>query len=375
MSWTKLLNFTEGNEREVRKSIVSNGNKSFVGRSESLSNRTHVKKYKILADCYDLELSYGNFGVETTDSSGYGDFEIKATIHHKGVMYSVLFNGAETTTLMRGTIKNSDPISLHLFRGEEVEVRTFIYSNTISIYYNHVRGGTGEGGIAGDHTSGIISSSLSGSVYSPISLLAKIKDNLLPTFALIGSSSMEGWYDGTQRVGFGVRMMDERYPHINLGRAFGKTSDFLGTNRRYREQYIPYATHALVYYGSNDANAEHSFTTMRSNTLTLWQDLKNMGVKKIYHITIMPRVSNSDGVQTISNPPNEANKVAFNDWLRSNPSQLLDGVLDASDWAETERNSGYWKENLLPADGLHSGEEGHALLAQQLYQELVRVGL
>ena len=127
------------------------------------------------------------------------------------------------------------------------------------------------------------------------------------------------------------------------------------------------ATTAVCNHGINDLVIGRSASQVQGSLMALWKGLAARGLE-VFHTTLTPRTTSSDGWGTLGGQApfaNETERQAINAWLRSGPSPHLTGVFDVAAVLE-DGTTGRWKapaEGALTGDGLHPKPAGYALMA------------
>lgn len=239
---------------------------------------------------------------------------------------------------------------------------------------------TGEGWRAGDQTfngSSTITQQTSSNPYYPVAILGKTKTPQ-KTVALEGDSIMAGTGDHGYIYasgGFATRAIANQlsitydkainplYGYVRV--PLGGEGIIAYANQQNTNQYFKgrlsiaeLATNVICNYGTNDLA---SGTAAIQAAILVNAEYHISRGQKYFHCTIIPKVTSTDGFQTVANQTvqgTEATRLALNAWLRdtsssgfvqqcSNPS--LVGVIDVCKYLEVNssnvltQNGGFWR--------------------------------
>lgn len=172
----------------------------------------------------------------------------------------------------------------------------------------------------------------------------------LPIVGILGDSISQG---------SGERGIDPVYGGSSFERAFRNACGVTNVSRQ-SEQFTDYTgrrdgrtkllrdnvTHLMVNYGRNDLSNGASSATIQARLQSVVAQWLNMGVP-CYAITLTPITTSSDSWattanQTVASAPQEAQRVAYNTWLRANWKSIgLSGIFDVA-WAVDPTDTGKW---------------------------------
>ena len=229
--------------------------------------------------------------------------------------------------------------------------------------------------------------------FSPAAILAKTNSKV-DTWAIVGSSSPEGWYDirGDQygdengNVGYADKLLSTVMGCPSVSLAKGSDS-FTYAAEEYKGRLdiltVCNVNKVHVYLTSNDLNGGRTFEMIMKNSKKL-NDLiaaRNPGIK-IYGTTVLPRSTSSDKFETVENQKAKKNTAGANSlrgkWnamMRTNPQKV--GYFDAfelSSYVEHDwkNETGVWSSldatpSKYTADGVHPTCAGSTAIAENAY--------
>jgi hypothetical protein len=360
------------------------------------SRSWHVAK----ADCTDLAFRWVNFCTSTDGGNSGSTVTYSAYMElADGTMIQLTFNGAAIITVPVGGSVVSDTVSVQLLAGTGFWIRT--YTQVASggggwVYTKKLLSANGEGAWAGTvprtPTAGAVASA-NAHIVAPVVIQGKSpKATFVPSVIVIGDSIAGGAGDITTSLsapaGDNLGWIRRRLVEFDIAyhptdRAGDSATGFNLTTGRRRRSLVPYFTHALCEYGTNDLfNNGSSLAVSQGALRSLWMHAFADDVVT-YQTTISPRTTSTDGWLTVANQTTtsstqEAIRVQLNAWLRdgaplgtgraivavgtagasrcavydkagvlvtpaSGAAHPLAGVLEIADHFESARDSGKWK--------------------------------
>jgi hypothetical protein len=162
--------------------------------------------------------------------------------------------------------------------------------------------------------------------FSPLAVLGRPLNGVIPSIALGGDSIMEGTGDpdtnGGNVLGFGRRGLADLYPHVHIAKGGEKTIHFQNFtpatySRIRRMAALSGCTHAIFNYGTNDMSTL-TLAQTKANILEIAKALIAKGIK-VYWCPILPKTSSTDGWATVANQTvtaQESLRLSINAWLR-----------------------------------------------------------
>jgi lysophospholipase L1-like esterase len=211
---------------------------------------------------------------------------------------------------------------------------------------------------------GTVSGSTAYTVYGPSVIRANRASNTgKRSYVLIGDSITVGYYDTPSNVDGWARRASVNYgaSFVNCGIG-GATANATWDGDSQNWQQVELAdgcTDAIVALGINDFNSGQTLAQVQASITALVGRLQDRGFR-VSACTLTP-------CTTTSNVPKawEADRVAYNEWLRTRPLGL-DQVFETADTLETARNSGVWKAshmNTGEASYIHPNATGYDAMA------------
>jgi hypothetical protein len=162
----------------------------------------------------------------------------------------------------------------------------------------------------------------------------------------LGTSDSIATNDGS----YCISAANDNYPWVHFGvignklqRAAAMATDYANLAAALNATYF-------CLFGTNDVGSR-TLAQMQGDIGTLSAAMSALAVPMYCH-TLPPNVTSTNGTyapgdQTVSAA--EANRIAYNDWIRTQPSG--NKVFELADTLETSRNSGFWKYG--SADNYH----------------------
>ena len=163
---------------------------------------------------------------------------------------------------------------------------------------------------------------------APVAILAYPAAEVVnpkPAIGAIGDSIMygQGWTrtDVDYKGFFGAALL-ELYPYVQLGSQGESAAQFVQPiYSKHRMSMLQSCKYIVCNYGTNDLSG--TLATIKANLVLIAQRCAQLGVKKYWQCTILPRTNAStDGYQTASSQTLvggivETNRTAINTWLRA----------------------------------------------------------
>lgn len=365
----------------------------------ALSNGTDTGCYSrirhnILGDAHMVRLVYPNWwwreSAAVTDEAGPNAITVRAAIERPdGTKIPVFFNGSRDVLIQPGANAVSDPVAVDV---KYDDASAFIYSRTYVtvtsgqkfplnqyvITASNSQDQLDIGTSTTDKTLSGTGASAAAQGYGPLVVLANRPpaSRRKPLVAIVGDSIPWGNDDtttgtdaGVKDRGFVNRALEAAViPYVKIA-AGGDAPSYFNqfTKSQYRRSLIAGAEYAVFYASINRIRLGDSFATIQADALAMWQFLAARGIK-VYACTIGPRTTSTDSWATTGNQTADtynANRVLFNDWVRTTPAPLA-GYFEIADIMETARNSGIWKTigaSSYTGDGLHPKTAMHKLMA------------
>lgn len=333
---------------------------------------TARKQYIAVCDAINIRIAFANSYV---DANGTNDVQVKCAVEKSGVFYPVTFNGNRMVTVpLNGNIVTSDDVpGLTLSRGQAYFIRTYVeipvggraYGNTVvdnSVF-------AGEGLIAGfDYADSGTITTATNYAFGPVVITGQpINTPSIKPLLLVGDSILDGPnYGGTYSYedGWLVSALGgikgSYYSHLRLSVGGAKALQVAAGGNRLK--YYGYARggNAVCNLGINDARdvvtANYTVEQIKTNLQTIWNNLKEAGIEKIWQCTITPDTSGT---------AQEARRLEINAWIRTIPPPLV-GIIECADEMETSRDSGQWKTGYAAGDLFHPSQAGGVALRKLL---------
>jgi lysophospholipase L1-like esterase len=313
------------------------------------------------------------------DLTGLSDMTLTASIEVSGIRYPLTFNGSGSIVLKPGRSILHDALP-HNLQYLLSTVSEFFYVtcpamaagmawpiNRITLSPEGNNSATG-----GDFTqTGIIPGAFGGG-YGPSLILGDISP-LARTFAIVGDSIGDGQGNTPGDIGYIEYGLAGRFGLIDISRPNERAQHFAtdaGSARRRGLLADAAPTDAIYEYGINDTISGRSLTQLQADAASIAAWLRSVGVQRIYGCTLTPRIDWTGTKQLLSEQmpvASEANRLAYNAWLRTGAGGLYNGLIDAA--ASVEEGgalapTGKWRVNgstagWLTADGVHPSGYAH----------------
>ncbi|TNJ67025.1 hypothetical protein FE784_07445 [Paenibacillus hemerocallicola] len=334
--------------------------------------------YTVLQDATNLQFILTNY---YGDKIGKNSLTLKVGFQILGsaTFYPVHFQGSRQIVVDPGADILTDPIGVYVKAGDKIVVQTRVEvpaggewpkGNQALEYV----AGSASGSL--DYTSRTFplgSATVAG--YSPIGVLGTVSaDNWLPTVGIYGSSTFAGTNDNWR--GLGAAALEGKLPYFKVA----KGGEILQHITFPRLSLLKYADAALLYVTSNDLNSGHSFETIQTQLMQLFNQMHLQGIK-IYVCLPMPRTTSTnswvdlDGqtLNPVYGPGGNWEKVV--EWLSSVPAPVS-GVFDTLSPVEYRlpdgQRTGKWKP-LLTKDGSHlKGPLAYDTVSSAIYVDVIQ---
>lgn len=316
---------------------------------------------------------YNNAGVDTI---GPNTITIKANIRITGgINLPVFFNGKRSIELEPGAVILSDTVGFQLFQGATFYTRTYVsVASGQKFPLGRTTDGVNEGIVAGDFADGSVSVNV-GRGYGPSGLFGTPTSYGAPPLEspgvlVLGDSITAGAgdsYSSSDAYGWASRALDGKLGYLNVAVSSAAAADAnnqgeLSNRMRMIDAWTPDA--ALIMFCTNDLAGADTLTTIKANYKYVVNSMRARGMS-VYGATVPPNTTSTDAWATTTNQTaysSEADRTAFNDWIRAGADSTLAGFFETADAVETARNSGIWKA-AHTSDGVHPNPTGHAAMA------------
>ena len=313
----------------------------------------------LLSDITDIQLGFVGF----SQSSGTGPVVLPNAYTVSGVSVEyplgttpkqVFFPGGGGSVTVSPGVADLRTLSLPVFipRGAQFAIKTDLaWTGTMMFGSAGATKGTDEWctrgtGVAAHYLDNtVLATTTSGTGFRPL-VYAKLNTRL-PTVVLFGDSRMAGSADqidaNSWAIGWMKRALRGKVPVINLAMGGTKISDYLVRPDVFHNLTRRNITHVHVGWGINDLNGGQSVSTVQSNLQAFINPMLTRGVQ-ISLQTIEPNTTATnhwlDTAQTPS--ASNANRIAYNNWLRANWKSLGAFQLVDADLAIDANQDSLW---------------------------------
>ncbi len=320
--------------------------------------------------------------------------------------YPLAFDTVRSAVTEGFCMASTRPLGLYLPKGTQCVLRVMIKTTTSSGQWpqGSAQGGTGvdvsnDGFMYGD----VVDSGTFTPVQTNIALWAPII-TCTPVVAgtqswvAVGDSLTSGQGDSSvYRSSWFTRAINQTAPAMRLSGPSDTAQQYALGRRARSLQFATYATHAVIFIGSNDlfvvgrTLAQTQADLISGIAIPLWK----MG-KTVYLATILPRTNSTDSWATLANQTTlsaESSRVSFNTWVRAgaplDPTTLAPvavgtpgaivagsashpatGYIETANTVESSQDSGKWAvngtANYLTADGAHATPTAAQLISAAL---------
>lgn len=338
---------------------------STVGVTGGITTRV---RFTAVYDATGLALLYGNFyaNPSSADNTGTGASALGTlTLNHSIALPSdtSLLCRVGGLTITPGNIAVSSASGIDVNSGDSVFVRTWHNADSATYYpfgYGTTNAALGEGRTTGSDVSnsGSVSTGNTGGL-APIMVLGYPDTDDPRAIVLVGDSIAAGVGDVVEaKRGFVQIATGTTVPLVNLALSGEQSANFSGRGCQYRLSLAAYGTGAIVEYGTNDIYVGFvTAETLKARVIGICNLLKAIGLGPVYVTTLVPRTTSTDYWQTASNQSTitsggsidpEAERVAYNNWVRGGSITPFDGYFDTAALVEANAsnvltpNGGYW---------------------------------
>jgi len=344
-------------------------------------------KHTAMDSVTKLKIAYANFwadvGVESTPGA--------STTYTAGIEYPIgtvtavtFSNGSNTGVATDGSIITSDWVNITIPRGATFFVRTW-QSNSTGVVWVARRSLANQAGVvptSGEwHTIGLtttdytkaatnVNNGSTSNSFVPLAILGYTKR---PSFLIVGDSrsspaaTNETIPNSVGATGEVERSIAKGYGSINASDP-GET--LLGVSTTSFTRRLPLAnwcTHIIIDLGINDFTAGKTSTQAVTYLNTICDLLPG---KSIFACTVSPKSASTDSWTTTVNQTadatSNANRIAYNGIMRTNPPPKISATFDVADQTESSRDSGLWRvngaANGYTLDGLHGNSTANAAI-------------
>ena len=353
--------------------ILRNGLSDGVATSATYRQRITVGA----EDALDVGLVYANWRMPSGagEAAGPNAITVRASIEYPaGTLTPVFFGGRREAVIEPGAQAESDEgAGVSIPAGAVAWVRTHVsvasggkWPLGVTTVPGDGEGGNLAGGGADLTTSGTVPTVFAYG-YGPLAVTG-LTAGTQRAVVVLGDSIASGQADNPANdTGFVVRAIGGRCGWSSLAMPAEQAGQIVTGGGRRMALAGRLATTAVCNHGINDLVIGRSASQVQGSLMALWKGLAARGLE-VFHTTLTPRTTSSDGWGTLGGQApfaNETERQAINAWLRSGPSPHLTGVFDVAAVLE-DGTTGRWKapaEGALTGDGLHPKPAGYALMA------------
>ncbi|HWV16499.1 MAG TPA: SGNH/GDSL hydrolase family protein [Cellvibrio sp.] len=343
----------------------------------------------------NIQIGVANFRI--LGSSPYGETpnggDVTTSVQLEladGTVIPCTFNGASSITLSAGSgVVFTDPLNVYIPPNTNFNVKKWdrvsatnitLGSSQIIQITNRQVARKGADLSALWATPGYPSTGTSSAPIPPVAIIGSPDSDVI-SFLYIGDSIMDGAGDTTGLTPDGetgyfgrgsVNVNGYNIPHIKATRGGETMKHFVHTlTGSRRRDLFRYATDFLCGFATNDmVNSQgNTLADLQSYATGIWAYAKRSGVRRVGHVTVLPRVTFAGEVQTPAagfEPNGTSLRDTFNAWLFTQVGKgLLDYVCDFRELVEDVKgNPGYWKNGSADTgDGLHLNEASTTRIA------------
>ena len=341
----------------------------FFPHTRSMSRTYHFARDNLL----EVQVVFANWYSQPGDEFETGAPAIvKASIEYPtGVFTPMQFSGNPVGTVPDGGMLMSDPVRTRISKDAKFFVRTLWEHRdkvVLSGRQDRPRGdawASGGAEIADRTLGGVIEPTNNDVCHFPVAILAH---TLAKSVYILGDSRAreEGDRidDGAGDQGNIARSIGPAFGYIN-GAIPGETFEsFLAANAQ-RRILAEYATHIVGELGIVDLTGGATAEILKPYVYAV-ADL--FPGKPLFWATAEPVTTSTDKWQTLEKQtphPCHAERLLWNNWIRSGTTALLAGHFDLADTAESARDSGLFKAPIpggfpvMTEDGTHLSHAGN----------------
>lgn len=314
--------------------------------------------------CTSLQIAYANWVVgASSEALAGGVLTVEASIEYPAGTYTrVLWSGANSCAIGDGAAGAlSDAVAVTIPRGAKFWVRTFASNPAGVPFYAWPTGVPASARLANEFAaSGLTNKVMSGTI-TPSSSIAVypaliVAQHTRPACFFIGDSIAAGYIDTQDDESLDLGTVARCVaPHFALtGAPFSgtTTAQFIANSTRRRAMVMPYVTHVVSEYGTNDLVGSTA-------SVVIPRLLQLPGLfpgKKMIQTTILPRSSSTDAWATVANQTaiNLTELTTLNMTIRSGLAGF-ENHIDVCAAVESSIDSGKFRVDLgVPSsDGIH----------------------
>ncbi|MEM9752547.1 MAG: GDSL-type esterase/lipase family protein [Planctomycetota bacterium] len=305
-------------------------------------------------------------------TGGHGDILVRAAIEPVGggVPQLLTFDGDRELSLAKGEARWSDVVPYAVEAGDQLWLRTFVYCATPGGWPVGIRRlnevanqllAAGEDQLLTLGTAwGINPNNFA---YSANAVIGRPRTATRRRVAVLGDSIPAGQGDITGPGYFDRAAAAQDTAVFNVARPGLKYED-IRNNPDGLDIACRTSSVLVVALGTNDIGSGQPSSYLQESLAIVASTARKYGCS-LYAVTLLPRTTLSTG--SVSTPTNqtvrtgEADRVAYNEWLRDGAGGLIKGVLDLDSVADPD-STGLWQA-ATSYDGIHPDTAGHIALA------------
>jgi lysophospholipase L1-like esterase len=290
-----------------------------------------------------------------------------------GVFQQIKFSTSSSGTIPNGGALVSDYLTLTntIVNGDKFWIRCHLVNSAGCTINVETSGAYCDLGFMGDRyeasgtdltMSGDISFTLQNESYHP-TVIAPIT---APSVLILGDSVVLGVTDTVDPNsvvdpsgdrGAVARTTGPKFGYANCGFP-GETATTFVSSHTQRLSLLPYCTHVIINYGTNDVFAGDSKATIEGHLTTIYGLCTG---KTVFQTTIVPRTTSTDSWATATNQTvlsQESVRTTLNDDFRAGTFKPAGGIFNICSPVETSLNSGKWTFPTKTDDGIHPNHNG-----------------
>lgn len=326
-------------------------NKQLMARSGHFA-RSPISSIQIVTSNFYVDATPGIQRVETGSGA---TATVTASIEYPaGVCTQVLFSGVSSGSIADGNILLSDSIAVSIPSGAQFWVRQFWTSAGGAIYTFFPPGANladmgdalrvAVSGLSDQTVScGTVTKNVNDALHWPLGIISPMA---APSVCIIGDSIAAGSvddYSPSGDMGSIARSIGPVFGYVNMAVPSEKAQDFINSHTQ-RAKMFSYCSAGIVEHGTNDMAAAIGATAAQLEGL-LTTIYGYFSGPQVFQSTILPRPTTTDGCATLGNqtlPSWEAQRVIFNDALKTSSFGPISGNFDVASAIETSTDSGFW---------------------------------
>lgn len=327
----------------------------------------------------DIQIEFWNGHLTSTgQAAGLNALTaITASLQYNGVVYPLSVAGAAIGALAANAKVLCDAVPIVIPKNTAFAIKIFVSvalaTQTWPVGRKPVTGEGANGGysgLTGADTSQVLGtagiSAAPTGIFGPSNIIATFEKNQSVTM-LCGDSIFAGTGqtggDANGLIGYGEKTLGIGRPWFTNTRSGTKLADFNSAHNLRFNPYVRYCSNVWFNLCTNDIWGDGAnLAQMQARCVAAWAEASGRG-EKVIQSTCGPYTTSTDGWTTLANQTvfdvtKEANRVAFNDWLRSGPAGV-DVVLDTATVCESSLNSGKWRVDIVATTdttGLHPSD-------------------